>query len=342
MTHPASHACVTWTFIYFSMRVSMIKCPLLIQTRHFCYVDGLLQAVGFCFSDYPWCYVALTHAPGLSTFCSDAPVPGGPKNATFSGYALSCPCWCSLILPPPLPSSLNWTAMAGLMPLLVKPPPRLPVKLIAGTIRNYAQLESSYAREFNLFEFKFTFKKPNGCGWATAAVFAVEAALVIAYPAVPPVSLSAQIISDCANSRYGYRESACDGGSPGDALSFMSSFTIPTEAVYPNRYVTYGGVPLGNRTICSQSMLSLTWGDPWVMLSGTWSPPAHDQVRLMASVAVQPLVVVLTVGMEFLSWSESVALKNHLNWNGGVFTPFQVCFLEVHTVSVCHIVTLLL
>ena len=54
----------------------------------------------------------------------------------------------------------------------------------------------------------------------------------------------------------------------------------------------------------------------------------------MAAVAVQPVVVVLTVGSEFLSWNDYFFnlnndgyigdLENNVNWNGGIFTPFQI------------------
>ena len=53
----------------------------------------------------------------------------------------------------------------------------------------------------------------------------------------------------------------------------------------------------------------------------------------MAAVAVQPMLVVLTVGSEFLSRSDYFFnldhgfvgdLQNNVNWNGGIFTPFQI------------------
>ena len=71
------------------------------------------QAVGFCHTDYSWCYAALQRAPNLSKFCSNASVPG-IRGITFAGYALSCPCWCSRIPSPPLPLSVNWTASGRL------------------------------------------------------------------------------------------------------------------------------------------------------------------------------------------------------------------------------------
>ena len=57
--------------------------------------------------------MALARAPSLATFCSNSSVRG-IEGATYAGYALSCPCWCSLYTPPQLPLSVNWTASGRL------------------------------------------------------------------------------------------------------------------------------------------------------------------------------------------------------------------------------------
>ena len=53
-----------------------------------------------------------------------------------------------------------------------------------------------------------------------------------------------------------------------------------------------------------------------------------NETLAMAAVAVQPVVVLVTVGSEFLSWNRDFFDIKHqtnaVNWNGGVFTPFQV------------------
>ena len=187
----------------------------------------------------------------------------------------------------------------------------------------------------------FTYQPPNGCGWLLVAVTAVEAALAITYPHINPSVLSSQIIADCANQGVGYLEQGCSGGRVTDALQFMSTFSVPLATVYPDTSVTWGK---NSAKTCNQSLLQLPWSDNnWIKASGFWSPLVMSEPLLMAAVTVQPVVVLLTIGMEFLSWNR-IFLQRHLanniksgiitniypiynnsvNWNGGIFTPFQI------------------
>ena len=181
--------------------------------------------------------------------------------------------------------------------------------------------------------FRYTPFLPNGCGWALAAVSAVEAALAITYPSMPtPAVLSSQIVADCANDANvpggGYAsDNGCYGGLPGDALAFMATYSTPLATVYPDAASAFSSVSSGGKfaATCNHSMMSLPWSSgSWAKTSGQWSPPRANETLLMAAVAVQPVVAVLTVGAEFLSWSPAIAASNSLNWNGGVFMPFHV------------------
>ena len=166
----------------------------------------------------------------------------------------------------------------------------------------------------------------NGCGWALA----VEAALAISFPTIKPVTLSSQMVAECTNEASGFpSDVGCSGGLPEDALRFMSSFSVPLFTLYPNTFVTTGST-LG---LCNSSMMSLPWGNGnWLQASGMWSPAAMNETMLMVAVAVQPLVVVLTVGMEFLSWSKDMAKHNVgiWNWNDdGIFIPYRVYMMPI-------------
>ena len=153
--------------------------------------------------------MVLARAPSLATYCSNLSVRG-IKGATYAGYSLSCPCWCSLYSPPQLPLSADWTATGRLTP-------------VKGS--SISAFESAYFEDYihyNSYSFQFKYPLPNGCGWLLTAVSAVEAALSITYPNLRPAILSSQIIADCANQGNGFRDQGCLGGRAVDALQFMS------------------------------------------------------------------------------------------------------------------------
>ena len=63
----------------------------------------------------------------------------------------------------------------------------------------------------------------------SSAISASEAAAAIAYNTTP-MRFSVQMLVDCANANAGYDYtycSGCNGGDPGAAFNFISSFTIP-------------------------------------------------------------------------------------------------------------------
>ena len=138
-----------------------------------------------------------------------------------------------------------------------------------------------------------------------------------------------QIIADCANPANVPGPSfafdlGCSAGAAADALLFASTYSLPLSALYKDVSVLRGNATA--TSACNRSTMALPWpSGSWVQSSGFWSPAVMSQSNLMAAVAVQPMLVLLRVGMEFLSWSSAFAKINSLNWNGGIFTPFQVC-----------------
>ena len=156
--------------------------------------------------------------------------------------------------------------------------------------------------------------------WVAAAQSAVEMAMAIVYPMSSPPPFSRQEIVDCANfenfGRDFITDIGCDGGSPADALAFMSTFTIPMESVYQ---YTSGITGTWSAADCKLSMLSLPLSDTtWMMAGGFYNISLNqgnnNEVVLMRAVSVQPIVVLWNMGSNFNSYAGggiySISMQN--------------------------------
>ncbi|KAG1702635.1 hypothetical protein DVH05_009583 [Phytophthora capsici] len=124
-------------------------------------------------------------------------------------------------------------------------------------------------------------KNQGDCGscWAFAAVAALESAICLSGQPLTP--LSEQQVVDCDESSY-----ACDGGFPGDALTFIQqSGGICREEKYP-----YVSGDTGDRTTCQSSCTREA-----VTIRKVVSVPRSD-AGLVQAVSGRPVAVAVAAG----------------------------------------------